>query len=46
MRSMTGIAFGFSENDWTAIATLLQRAWAQPEVLRLWDALTLEYGDR
>jgi hypothetical protein len=40
-----GITFNFPGEDWQSIKKLFRRAWQAPEVRRLWDALTLEYGE-
>ena len=40
-----GITFNFRGDDWQSIKRLFRRAWQAPQVLRLWDALALEYGE-
>jgi hypothetical protein len=40
-----GITFGFDQAGWLSLRELFRRAWIASEVRRLWDALTLEYGE-
>jgi len=40
-----GITFGFSPQDWAALKNLFTKAWNTPEVSRVWDKLTQEYGE-
>ena len=40
-----GIAFNFRSDDWQSIKKLFRRAWQDPQVRRIWDALALEYGE-
>ena len=40
-----GITFGFSVAEWRAIDRLFGRAWELPEMRRVWDVLTIEYGE-
>ena len=40
-----GIVFTFSMGDWSAIRSMVHRAWEKSEVRRLWDAQALEYGE-
>ncbi len=40
-----GITFNFRGDDWQSIKKLFRRAWQDPQVRRIWDALALEYGE-
>jgi hypothetical protein len=40
-----GITFGFSPQEWSALKRLFTKAWNTPEVSRIWDKLTQEYGE-
>src|SRR5271169_5683675 len=40
-----GITFRFPMGHWQSIRNLFRRAWQEPEVIRTWEAQTLEYGE-
>lgn len=41
----TGITFALSQSDWTGIRNMVQRAWQQSEVRRLWEQWQQDYGE-
>jgi hypothetical protein len=40
-----GITVGLPLAQWDGLRALFRRAWEQPDVARIWDALMLEYGE-
>ncbi len=40
-----GITVGLSLQDWASLQALFQRAWDSPDVRRVWDTLTQDYGE-
>jgi hypothetical protein len=40
-----GITFGFPMEHWQSIRNLFRRAWQAPEVIHMWEAQRLEYGE-
>ena len=40
-----GIAFRFPMEHWQSIRNLFRRAWQAPEVIHVWEAQVLEYGE-
>jgi hypothetical protein len=40
-----GIAFRFPMEHWQSIRNLFRRAWQAPEVIHMWEAQMLEYGE-
>ncbi len=37
--------FGFSDAEWTAVKECFRRAWEMPELQRVWNELSMEYGE-
>ena len=40
-----GISFSFPMEHWEVIRSLFRRAWQSPDVVSVWEALALEYGE-
>jgi len=40
-----GITFRFPMSHWQSIRNLFRRAWQAPEVIHVWEAQVLEYGE-
>ncbi|MDR3792281.1 MAG: hypothetical protein P4L03_02765 [Terracidiphilus sp.] len=37
--------FGFSDEEWVSLKECFRRAWEMPELQRVWDELSMEYGE-
>jgi hypothetical protein len=37
--------FGFSDAEWRSLKECFRRAWEMPELQRVWDELSMEYGE-
>lgn len=37
--------FGFSDAEWVSLKECFRRAWEMPELQRVWDELSMEYGE-
>lgn len=37
--------FGFSDAEWTSLKECFRRAWEMPELQRVWNELSMEYGE-
>lgn len=37
--------FGFGQTEWASVQECFRRAWEIPELQRIWNELTLEYGE-
>jgi hypothetical protein len=37
--------FGFSNAEWATVKDCFRRAWEMPELQRVWNELSMEYGE-
>jgi len=45
VRCEGSMTFGFSDAEWASLQECFRRAWEMPELQRIWNELSLEYGE-
>jgi hypothetical protein len=45
VRCEVSASFGFTESEWASVQECFRRAWEMPELQRIWNELSLEYGE-
>ena len=45
IRSKEAVSFGFSDGEWASLKEGFRRAWEMPELQRIWNELSIEYGE-
>jgi hypothetical protein len=45
IRCQGSVSFGFRAAEWRSLQEAFRRAWAMPELQRVWNELTLQYGE-